>query len=151
MTVITATNDERSRNKPIVRGRVHSKATKLFLDTGADINIIACEILGVDESFIKPTKSSVRCANNFNLKVVGECYLDVAIGSSSHKIYFLVVENIFPAVILGIVALKQMKVAIVPEESGAYVKNELVPFLSKVETKNEEELCLRVETKLRQN
>ena len=40
MTVITSKNDKKARNKPIITGAVNNIRTKVFLDSGADINIV---------------------------------------------------------------------------------------------------------------
>ena len=45
MTVITKRNKELARNKPIIIGIVQNTKAKIFLDTGADINL-------VDKTFI---------------------------------------------------------------------------------------------------
>ena len=39
MTVITTKNEEKARNKPIIFGSVHGKRSKIFLDSGADLNL----------------------------------------------------------------------------------------------------------------
>jgi len=148
-TVITRTHSETARNKPIVKGLINECEAKMLLDTGADINIIdkffAQNVLNLKLEQSRKNSSYIKCANGSSMKVVGTVYLAVKIGKSINKIEFRIVENLFPRVILGIVALKQLKISLCPESSCAIVKNEKVPFLSKVDSTPGECYVLREE------
>ena len=147
MTVITSKNDEKARNKPIITGAVNNLRAKVFLDSGADINIVdrnfALNVLSLSIKDVAKSKSSIKCANATTMQVFGECSLQVTIGNVSKRLIFIVVENVFPSVILGLVALKELKIVICPEQSCIFADNIFVPFLSKVVTisKNAKELC----------
>ena len=55
------------------------------------------------------------------------------------KLYFKVVENVFPKIIIGIKLMKYNRIQIVPQEDCIYVQNERVNFVSKTlvsETEN---------------
>ena len=73
------------------------------------------------------------CKWNKNEGAWGECSLDVEIGGSFKTINFYVVDQMFPNVIFGIVALKQLQIILCPEQSCIFTKTEMVSFLSKVE------------------
>ena len=154
MTVITSNNAEKAKNKPIVNGKINNNRSKFFLDSGADINIIdknfGVQKLGLQEKDIRAASSSIRCANGTKMKVLGECSLDVEIGGSFKTINFYVVDQMFPNVILGIVALKQLQIILCPEQSCIFTKTEMVSFLSKVEetSKNVNGLYLGAKMKL---
>jgi len=154
MTVITSANTEKARNKPIVKGSANNKEAKMFLDTGADINIIdknfALNVLQISPSNITQSTSNIRCANGTKLHVLGECKINICIGEAAQELKFTVVDKVFPSIIIGIVGMKQLKISLCPEQSCAFTGKTMVQFLSKVDDmpKNGEGLCLRVETKL---
>jgi len=154
MTVISKASSEKAKNKPIVKGNVNFTPAKIFLDSGADTNIIdgqfALNVLGVKSSEISKTGSTIKCANGSSMSVIGECKLMVNFCGLEKKIRFLLVNNLFPRVIIGISAMKDLNVEISPPQSCAFVNNVKLPFISRVvsDEKNETELCLRVGAKL---
>ena len=154
MTVITKRNKELARNKPIIIGTVQNTKAKIFLDTGADINLVdktfIFQHLKMRKGDLRPTSSSVKCANGGNLDVLGEIDLNVHIGSSMSRETFLVANKVFPDVIIGLVGMNRMSIAMCPAESCAFTGNKRVAFLSKVlgGQKNEQQLHLRTGMKL---
>jgi len=153
-TVITKSNPERARNKPIVKGFIGDRNAKFLLDSGADINLIDRKFA---ESFLSSNinrstaaQSTIRCANGSVMKCVGTVEISVSIGRASEMVIFRVVENLFPVVILGLVALKQLHISVCPWKSCAIIGNDEIPFLSKVSEipKNDTELYLRTGIKL---
>jgi len=155
MTVITTRNSETARNKPIINGLVNGKQSKVFLDSGANVNVIDETFLikqvGIISSEIKPHVSAISCANGSQLGVTGTCNLSVTLGNSTKLVPFLVVKKMFPPVILGIVGMKQLSASICPKRSCAFIDHLRVPFLSTVDsvTKNGRELYPRTAIKLR--
>lgn len=151
-TVITKTNRERARNKPIVQGMINDKPAKLFLDSGADTNLIDRKFMNntLNAKIVDSTPSTIRCANGSVMQCVGTVSASVSIGNSVRTVKFRVIDNLFPTVILGIVALKQLRVSLCPWKSCALVDTCAIPFLSKVSEhpKNAIGLCLRTGIKL---
>jgi len=154
MTVITTSNDEVARNKPIVEGLVNDQKAKIFLDSGANVNVVdkdfAVGSLGLKKSDIFNTSSFISCANGSKLSIYGRCNLDVQVGSSKRSVPFIIADKLFPSVILGIVGMKDMSISLCPKRSCAYANSVLVPFLSKVDdaAKNGKELYTRTAIKL---
>ena len=148
MSVITKRNKELARNKPIIISTVQNTKAKIFLDTGADINLVDKTLifqhLKMRKGDLRPTSSSVKCANGGNLDVLGEIDLNVQIGSSMSRETFLVANKVFPGVIIGLVGMNCMSIAMCPAESCTFTGNKRV--LSG--QKNEQQLHLRTDMKL---
>lgn len=79
-TVISSSRPERAANKPLVHGTVGGVTTKIFFDTGAELNVL-------DESLFKEIKeknpnikleqrdSIIRCANDSKMRGLGNVEL----------------------------------------------------------------------------
>ena len=138
MTVITKTHPERAKNKPVVIGSIQTVESKIFIDSGSEINVIDRSFLlndlKVKEECIKRTNSTVKCANSSQLKVLGKVTLKVQLGMNSQEVDFLVTDKLFPNVIIGIVAMKLLDIVMDVRRDGIYVNEFFIPFLSKVET-----------------
>lgn len=152
-TLITKRNSEKAKNKPIVWGKINNAPQKFLLDTGADINLIdknyAKNTLNIKLDLTNNNKSQIRCANGSPMQALGTIKAEIEIGKSVACLDFVVVENMFPEIILGIVALKELNVDLSPSKSCAITKNLIVPFVSKVgKSKNVCELLLRVGKRL---
>lgn len=52
-TLITKDHPEKAKNKPLIRGKCKGQKVKLFLDTGAEINVI-------DRAFYEEIQRSTR-------------------------------------------------------------------------------------------
>ena len=121
---VKASYSEKVHNKPLVRGRCGGRQTKLFLDTGAEISVI-------DEGFIQnlgdPTirrhkqNKIIKCANNSRMDTKGWVRLGVQIGGQMKQCKFWVVQNLFPKIIIGIRAMKDMNIAVDPAKECVWV------------------------------
>ena len=137
-TVISKSHPEGAANKPIVYGKCHGKNEKLFCDTGAEINVIDADhfrSIQHNKAPIKLHKAGkiIRCANNSKMNVMGWARLEIEIGSSSRLCKVWVVPNLFPRVILGIRALKDLNVKIDPPNDCVEVEGEKIKFLSRTQ------------------
>lgn len=136
-TLISASHSEPARNKPIVEGRCAGVKTRIFLDSGAEINVLDSAFLstlmakGIQVPFT-PTKASVQCANGSKMDVTGFAQVDLHIGCVRATQKFHVVRNVFPRIIVGIRSMKTMDIALNPREDCAFVHNMKVPFISTV-------------------
>lgn len=136
-TCITAAHKESARNKPLVNCTVGGVQVKSFFDTGSEIDLIDAgflrRILVVDPSpEVVHLASAVTCANGSKMPVIGYVYLSVAIGSSSHKEKFLVVEGLIPRVIFGIRSMKRRNLSVNPAENCIRINGEKIPFVSAI-------------------
>ena len=84
------------------------------------------------------------------MNICGKAIIPVKVGNLSENIEFIVASNISPRIILGIVALKRMKIDLCASQSCVFVENTKIPFMSKVEesAKNGQESCFRVGARL---
>lgn len=136
-TVISETHAEKARNKPIIRGILEGYRGKVFLDSGAETNIIDSDLFRKLQT-VKPNLpfipriSFMRCANNSKLKCMGVTFINVRFGQKNHKLRFLVVEHIFPRVFIGIKSMKDMRMIINPGNNCAQIEKEVFPFMSSI-------------------
>jgi hypothetical protein len=143
-TVISSNHTEKARNKPIVDGKCATIKTKLFLDSGAEINVIdnkfLQELVSKHQAPVSVNRctSNIKCANGSRMTVLGEATLIVEIASVKSRQKFLIVNNLFPKVIIGIRAMKTMSISIDPENDCIFVNKERIPFMSKVDPQSEE-------------
>jgi hypothetical protein len=143
-TVISSSRPELARNKPLVNALVENIPSKLFIDSGAEVNV-------VDFSFvnkmwksnpnlkIEPTSSSVRCANDTRMKTLGRIRLRISLGGKVMHQMFTVVNGIFPKIIMGIRQMKQHNIAIDPKNDCIWVGDQPVPFVSSIIPVNDQE------------
>ena len=137
-TLISVSHSEPARNKPIIEGRCAGVKTRLFLDSGAELNVI-------DHEFVRdmirqqlPVKftaatSQVQCANGSKMSVVGYVSFSVQMGCSTVIQRFSVVRGLFPKVIVGIRTMKTLGIVLDPAKNGILVNgNVRVPFVSKI-------------------
>lgn len=135
-TAKTSARTELDRNKPLVRGKCEGKQTKLFLDTGAEINV-------VDEEFIQQMRDHpihrhrqdrvIKCANNSKMDTKGWVRLQIEVGGRSKRCKFWVVKNLFPKVIVGIRAMRDMGMTIDPANECVWVSGRKVNFTGRVQ------------------
>ena len=144
-TVITKGHPEKAKNKPIVKGLCNGKPSKIFLDTGAEINVIDKSVVMElsKRNFIKINRASkvIRCANNSRLNVEGWVRMSVTVAGQQKECKFWVIDSLFPKIIMGIRAMKDFNIAVDPGKDCIWVKNENVPFLSHIESQS---LCGRM-------
>jgi hypothetical protein len=139
-TVITRGHPEKAKNKPIVRGLCHGKPSKIFLDTGAEINVIDKSVVMelAKRKFIKINLASkvIRCANNSRLNVEGWVRMSVTVAGQQKECKFWVIDHLFPKIIVGIRAMKDLNITVDPGKDCIWVEDKNVPFLSHVETQS---------------
>ena len=140
-TLISSTHSERAQNKPVVKGLCETTKTKLFCDSGAEVNVMdnsLFEKLRRNEKRIKvhSARKIIRCANNSKISVLGWARLSITVGGFRKTCKFWVVPKIFPRIILGIRAMKDMEMSIDPAKDCVWVKGVREPFLSKVNSQS---------------
>jgi len=139
-TLITNGRFERARNKPIIKGLCHGRPSKIFLDTGAEINVIDRSFVRqlAEQNFVRIHRASkvIRCANNSRLNVDGWVRLSITIGGQQKECKFWVIDNLFPKIILGIRAMKDYNITIDPGKNCMWIGNRNVPFISHIETQS---------------
>lgn len=140
-TLISETHSERAQNKPVVKGRCETMKTKLFCDSGAEVNVIdnsLFEKLLRNGKRIKvhPARKVIRCANNSKISVLGWARLPITVAGSRKTCKFWIVPQIFPRIILGIRAMKDLEMLIDPARDCVWVKGVREPFLSKIRSQS---------------
>lgn len=137
-TLISQSRSEPARNKPVVMGRCFGKRVKLFIDSGAEVNVVNnsfVQELIKDQYPVKffPMMSKVQCANGSKMAVQGEALLPIEIGGIKATQKFSVVNDLFPKVIIGIRTMKTMGIRIDATSDCIYMGNNVqVPFISRV-------------------
>jgi hypothetical protein len=145
-TLISLSRPERAANKPLVSGSIEGVQTKIFFDTGAEINVI-------DESFFNVLKKNnpslkvesanifVRCANDSKMKAIGKVTLNLLLQGVLTRQIFTIVRGIFPKVIVGIRQMKKSQIAVDPKNDCIWISNKRVPFVSKIDSIEDQENC----------
>ena len=137
-TLISESRTETAHNKPVVFGRCAGKKTKLFLDSGAEMNVVDCDFL--NDLIVKqlpakftPTSARIQCANGSKMAVTGYATFPLQIGGVKAVQKFLVVKGLFPKIIVGIRTMKTMNIVIDPHSDCIYVGDGMkVPFMSRI-------------------
>jgi hypothetical protein len=136
-TLISESRSEVAANKPLIRGECDGTVTQLFLDSGAETNVM-------DASFfyqlqqknqtlaLRFSNGTIRCANGSKMRSVGIAFVKISFGNVNTVAKFTVVENLFPRVIVGIRTMKGVGLILEPQKDCARVGNEVIPFVSKV-------------------
>jgi hypothetical protein len=136
-TIISSSRPEKARNKPLVQGLIEDSPTKIFFDTGAELNIVDLafvkELAKKDQNLkIDPSPSLIRCANDTKIKSIGKIRLRVTLNGTVMHQEFTVVEGFFPKVIVGIRQMKRYNIAVDPSQDCIWVGEVLIPFVSKI-------------------
>jgi hypothetical protein len=136
-TVISSSRPERAANKPLVHGTVGGVQTKIFFDTGAELNVM-------DESLFKEIKernpnikleqrdSMIRCANDTKMRGLGKVELTMCIGGAWTRQIFTVVKGMFPRTIVGIREMKRCGIKVDPKNDCIWFGERRISFVSKV-------------------
>jgi hypothetical protein len=136
-TRISETRSEKAANKPLVRCGIEGVATNVFFDTGAEINVI-------DQSLLKrlmekntsikmhPIPTSIRCANDSKMKGTGKVSLSVNIRGHWSRQEFIVVQELFPRMIIGIRQMKKCGIAVDAPNECLWIEGHRIPLLSKI-------------------
>jgi hypothetical protein len=136
-TLISEKHSEAAQNKPLVFGRCAGEKTKLFLDSGAETNVIDCDFLNhliIQQCPVKftPGISKIRCANGSIMTVTGYATFKLQIGNASANQKFMVVQGLFPKVIVGIRTMKTMGMILNTADDCVIMDgNVRVPFISR--------------------
>lgn len=147
-TLISESRSEPARNKPIVVGKCAGEKTKLFLDSGAEMNVMDGDFLNsliLKQIPIKftPGSSKIQCANGSQMATTGYATLALEIGNAKSVQKFIIVKSLFPKVIVGIRAMKTMGVIIDPSSDCAVVDRTIrVPFISHVAPQSNAKCCV---------
>jgi len=127
------------KNKPIVKGRIHDLTTSLFLDSGAEVNVIDSSYLkslNLPSDCILPVRSSthtLKCANNSKMVVSKKVILPITIGVVQRQLPFLIVDQLSPNVIVGIRGMKKLGADIITSRSAVMCGGIEVPFVDVTE------------------
>ena len=132
-TVISQTNPERAKNKPVVSCRVEGYKKNIFFDSGCENNVIdlnylkqlRCKVLWRSNGFMK-------CANGSPIKIMGYAVVNVSIGKFNFNCKCTVVNEIFPNLIIGLKTLKKQSIDICAAQDCIFIRGEKVNFVSKV-------------------
>jgi hypothetical protein len=152
-TLISSSRPERAANKPLVVGTVEGVESKVFFDTGAEINVLDYSFFKVLKSFnprlkVEPTNTTIRCANDTRMKALGKVTLNINLQGAWTRQTFTIVQGIFPKVIVGIRQMKQSGISVDPLNDCIWFKNRSIPFVSKVilpmDQENSQQLVRRV-------
>jgi hypothetical protein len=142
-TLISESKAEPARNKPLVWGKCEGMETKVFLDSGAEVNVIDSCFLRKLQSFsnssIKfiPSNGAMVCANGSKLHTSGTAYIRTVVGENRGVLKFTVANEIFPKVIIGIRGMKMLEIQLDPAKDRILVGNgKVVPLISKVESQS---------------
>jgi predicted aspartyl protease len=138
-TLISNSRDEKAANKPLVLGNCEGKETKVFLDTGAEVNVIDRDFFEELRKFsnnkipFQNRVSSIVCANGSKIKTYGEASIKIDIGHTRAAVKFTVASQMFPRVIIGLRGMKTMNMVLDPTNSCVILGGKrTVPFISKV-------------------
>ena len=137
-TLISDNHSEPARNKPVVAGRCSGEKVNLFLDTGAEMNV-------VDSGYVRelmkkqlpivynPAPFTIQFTNGNKMFATGFPSLRLQIGGVTALQKFRVVEKVFPKIIVGIRTMKTMNIVVDPTADCVYVGNgQKVPFVSTI-------------------
>jgi hypothetical protein len=137
-TVISTSRSEKAKNKPLIRGFCEGLETKLFLDSGAEVNVIDHHYFQTLQSYtenripFKPQEGSILCANGSRMRTHGMASLKVAVGHTVVNLNFTVASNLFPKIIIGIRGMKTLNVQLNPAQNCAIAGDVHIPFISTV-------------------
>jgi len=138
-TLISSSHSEKALNKPIIRCKVAQKTGKVFFDSGSELNLINTEtarMLAEDDPSVQFSANSysVTCANGSKMESCGSVSLEVEIGGVISRQWFVMINNLFPRVFVGIKSMKNMNISVHPNEECIKINRVKVPFISGVET-----------------
>ena len=128
------------KNRPVIRGRLNSINTNMFLDTGSEINVINQTFLDKlfnGEYILNKSQLNVNCANGSKMNVVGSIDLNVQVGPTIKLLNFIVATSVFPSTIIGLHGMKSLKLNINLNESSVISRGVIVPFNTKISSESE--------------
>ena len=132
-TVISRSNVELARNKPVVSCIVEGRSKNVFFDTGSENNVIDFEyVKSIGCKMIERQSGHMKCANGTPLKIMGYAVVNVSVGTYNFKCKCTVVEKIFPNLIIGLKTQKRQFIDISASRDCIIIRGEEVQFVSKV-------------------
>lgn len=136
-TLISESHSEPAENKPLIVGKCGGEKVKLFLDSGAEMNVIDHEFLGkLKKKFsvvFQAKKSQIQCANGSRMASSGSVVLPVQIDGVRAEVKFTVVRNLFPRIIIGIKTMKSMGIIMDTTNDCIIVgDDQRIPFVSRI-------------------
>ena len=123
----------------MIEGKCDGRDSILFLDTGADINVIDREFVkrtGISGSRIIKANKFIKCANDSRMHTDGWVKLNVQIRDQERYCKFWIVDKIYPNLILGFQAMKKLKIAVDSPENCAWVNNVEVPLIQQLKSRS---------------
>lgn len=140
-TVISTSNPEKARGKPVIAGTICKSNKNMLLDTGSESNVIDyCllkELAKSDQSVkFYERQGKLTCANGSGLGIVGYAMVTLNIAGKSFVVKFTVANQIFPRIILGtrFLRLAQMSVDVAKQRALMWNSSNstqiTIPFLS---------------------
>lgn len=138
-TLISQSHSEKGKNKPLVQGKCEGRTEKLFLDTGADISVIDHDLVeklvGADK-ITRNANKFIKCANNSRMNIVGSVELKINVGGKEKICKFWVVKQLFPRIIIGIRALKDLGMSMDFANQCVWIQGTRVPFVSSIQSQS---------------
>jgi hypothetical protein len=136
-TLISSSRQERAANKPLVAAEIDGVSSKVFFDTGAELNVVDISFIDAVKAInpgvkVQPIKSTIRCANDSKMEGLGRVSLNLNMNGVHTKQVFTVVRGIFPRIIVGIRQMKRCHISVDPKNDCIWIKNSRIPFVSKV-------------------
>jgi hypothetical protein len=136
-TLISNSRSEPASNKPLVKAKCEDSETNIFLDTGAETNVMDSTYFRELQKrnphlTLTPSKQIIRCANGSRMTPIGTTFVQISFKHVNTVAKFTVVDDLFPRVIVGIRTMKGVSLILEPNRDLARIGNITLPFLSKV-------------------
>jgi len=137
-TFATAVKSTIKINKPIITATIENERKNIFLDSGAELNVISSEVAS---KLIKSnnkirhntTSRNLKCANGTTMSSLGKIELNISlVPGKFEKMIFDIVPKISPSILLGIRQLKKSNININANKNLAIVSGFEIPFSSKI-------------------
>jgi len=116
------------RPLPTVWGTVNNKSVSMLIDTGAQVSIMSSALFRVAGGKLRDGPNAVRVASNTSVCCLGECTVDIALGSQVFTVDVLVLQNTSHPFLLGQDVLLPVKAQIHMSERLLKINGEEVPF-----------------------
>jgi len=135
-TLISKGHMEKAKNKPLIIGKCEGHTVKLFMDTGAEINVIDktfLQKLNIPSDRIHRDTKIIKCANDSKMDTRGWINLKIEVAGRVRPCKFWVVERLFPHVIVGIRGMKDMRVSVDPANNCVWMNDVKIPLVSQIQ------------------
>ena len=86
-------------------------------------------VLKYPQSLISNNCKVVKCANGTTLVTKGTVSLNVSVGLSRGQLQFVVIEKLFPRIIVGIRSMKTLNIQLRIADNCVYSKGVMIPFM----------------------